>query len=80
VNKKQCDGCGSLVNIDETMSCLSSNVDLNNFGITITKQIKHFDDAWFCKECLNKEGFCKGCQKLISEEKQKEIGEYLDQK
>ena len=74
---KRCDGCGELVDIDSTMNCISSEFkDLEKLGVHHTPT--HFDDAWFCKKCLNSEGFCQNCSSKISKEKQIEIGEYLD--
>lgn len=70
-----CDGCSRKTDEQNQMTCCASEVDLYDFG---SNEQGCFDDQFYCKECLNEEGFCKICAKKIPLEVQKNIGKYLD--
>lgn len=74
---RACDGCRKHTVETEQMTCLSSHVDLGDFKVSAEGC---FDDAFYCKECLNEHDFCKSCAKDIAPEKQKEIADYYDSK
>lgn len=68
----QCDGCKEIIEEEETSTCISSDVTVTKF---YPYNPAHMDNAFFCKRCLNKYGFCQTCSEHIPENIQEKISQ-----
>jgi len=66
-----CSGCRKKVDMDSTMTCVTSHFELNDYMIYNFSGCP--DYLFYCPDCLNKLGFCKYCSSHIDIKTQEEI-------
>ena len=69
----KCDHCGKNVDSTTTGTCMTSHVNLDDFGARDKDACP--DDYFYCQDCLNEFSICPRCDKILPKESQKEISD-----